>query len=77
MSTTGIFILHRDPIACVKHSDKNCFHSDTWHKINQNQLKNPLQPVNKVRKRTKSKITPFRHNKEKIASVIVISSRVM
>lgn len=42
-----------------------------------NRLKKASQPMDEASERVKSTITPFRHNKEQIAGVIVISSRVM
>lgn len=66
----------RYTITGVKQSNKNRFHLDTWLKLNQNRLKKASQPMNEAGKPVKSTITPFKHNKEKIASVILISSRV-
>lgn len=73
----NIYTTEGDIRACVKRSNKNCFHLDTCRKLNQNLLKKASQPMDEAGGPVKSTITPFRHNKEQIASVIVISSRVM
>lgn len=73
----NIYTTQRDTSYSDKQSNKNCFHLDTWRKLNQNRLKKATQPMDEAGKPVKSTITPFRLNKEKIASVIVISSRVM
>lgn len=67
------YLYHTDRRQCLS----NNFHLYTWHKWNENWLRKASHAIDKAGEHVRSTITPFRHNKKRIVSVIVISSRVM
>lgn len=73
----NISIRESDIRASVKQSNKNCFHLETWRKLSQKSIEENISANGRRGEPVKSTSPPFRHNKEQIASEIVISSKVM